>query len=151
MPKTPLNTRLMYVEAYVNDKPTKAMVDKGATHNHLCGWGKETKAPYIQGRSMAYGSQFCYQATLRYCSMRGYPTYWHLGRKDGLYSGTDARLQRCVRDGLPMLGKDSATILPMFHDILEKETPFLVFMVTKGMLITLLLSAMQVKKGLKKK
>ena len=72
--KTPLNTGLMYVGAYVNDKPIKAMVDKGVTHNRLCGGGKETKAPYIQGRSMAYGSQFCYQATLR-CSMRGYPTY----------------------------------------------------------------------------
>ena len=50
-----------------------------------------------------------------------------------------------------MLGKDSATILPMFHNILEKETPSVVPMVTKGMLKTLLLSAMQVKKGLKKK
>ena len=99
---------------------------------------------------MAYGSQFYYQATLR-CSMRGYPTYWHLGRQDGLYSGTNAQLQRCVRDGLPMLGKDSATILSMFHDILEKETSFVVLIVTKGMLITLLLLAMQVKKGLKKK
>ncbi|KAL6312733.1 hypothetical protein AAG906_015145 [Vitis piasezkii] len=35
-------------------------------------------------------------------------------------------------DGLPMLGKDSVTILHMFHDILEKETPFVVPMVTKG-------------------
>ncbi|RVW97545.1 hypothetical protein CK203_046508 [Vitis vinifera] len=52
-------------------------------------------------------------------------------RQDGLYSGTDARLQRCVNDGLPMLGKDSATILPMFHNILEKETPSVVPMVTK--------------------
>ena len=50
-----------------------------------------------------------------------------------------------------MQGQDSVTILSMFHDILEKETPFIVLMVTKGMLITLLLSAMQVKKGLKKK
>ena len=35
--KTPLNTGLMYVGAYVNDKPIKAMVDKGVTHNRLCG------------------------------------------------------------------------------------------------------------------
>ena len=49
-----------------------------------------------------------------------------------------------------MLGKDSATILPMFHNILEKETPSVVPMVTKGMLKTLLLLDMQVKKGLKK-
>ena len=49
-----------------------------------------------------------------------------------------------------MQGQDSAIILSMFHDILEKETPFVVLMVTKGMLITLLLSDMQVKKGLKK-
>ncbi|RVW12519.1 hypothetical protein CK203_082471 [Vitis vinifera] len=35
-------------------------------------------------------------------------------------------------DGLPMQGQDSATILSMFHDILEKETPFIVLMVTKG-------------------
>nr|CAN76451.1 hypothetical protein VITISV_012442 [Vitis vinifera] len=55
-----------------------------------------------------------------------------LRKQDGLYSGTDARLQRCVNDGLPMLGKDSATILPMFHNILEKETPSVVPMVTKG-------------------
>ena len=150
MPKTPLNKGLMYVKAYVNDKLTEAMVDKGAIHNRICGWGKETKVPCIQGRSMAYGSQFCYQATLR-CSMGGYPTYWHLGKQDGLYSGIDGWLQCCVRDGLPMQGQDSATILSMFHDILEKETPFIVLMVTKGMLITLLLSAMQVKKGLKKK
>ena len=51
----------------------------------------------------------------------------------------DGWLQRCVRDGLPMQGQDSAIILSMFHDILEKETPFVVLMVTKGMLITLLL------------
>ena len=37
VPKTPLNKGLMYVKAYVNDKPTEAMVDKGAIHNRLCG------------------------------------------------------------------------------------------------------------------
>ncbi|RVW29070.1 hypothetical protein CK203_091604 [Vitis vinifera] len=37
-----------------------------------------------------------------------------------------------LRDGLPMQGQDSVTILSMFHDILEKETPFVVLMVTKG-------------------
>ena len=83
--------------------------------------------------------------------MGGYPTYWHLGRQDGLYSGIDGWLQCCVRDGLPIQGQDSVTILSMFHDIFEKETPFVVLMVTKGMLITLLLSTMQVKKGSKKK
>ena len=49
-----------------------------------------------------------------------------------------------------MQGRDSATIIPMFHDILENETPSVVPMVTKGMLKTLLLLDMQVKKGLKK-
>nr|CAN68455.1 hypothetical protein VITISV_043523 [Vitis vinifera] len=41
-------------------------------------------------------------------------------------------LNKGLIDGLPMQGQDSVTILSMFHDILEKETPFVVLMVTKG-------------------
>ncbi|KAL6312710.1 hypothetical protein AAG906_024668 [Vitis piasezkii] len=53
--------------------------------------------------------------------------------------GTKLRVYRVIGntyrdswDGLPTQGQDSATILSMFHDILEKETPFVVLMVTKG-------------------
>nr|CAN80683.1 hypothetical protein VITISV_006098 [Vitis vinifera] len=53
--------------------------------------------------------------------------------------GTKLRVYRVIGntyrdswDGLPMQGQDSATILSMFHDILDKETPFVVLMVTKG-------------------
>ena len=35
MPKTPQNKGLMYVEALVNRKATKALVDTGATHNFV--------------------------------------------------------------------------------------------------------------------
>ena len=35
MPKTPQSKGLMYVEALVNGKATKALVDTGATHNFV--------------------------------------------------------------------------------------------------------------------
>ena len=35
MPKTPQSKELMYVEALVNGKATKALVDTGATHNFV--------------------------------------------------------------------------------------------------------------------
>ncbi|RVW84955.1 hypothetical protein CK203_039566 [Vitis vinifera] len=35
VPKTPQNKGLMYMEAHVNSKPTKAMVETGATHNFV--------------------------------------------------------------------------------------------------------------------
>ena len=35
MPKTPQSKELMYVEALVNKKGTKALVDTGATHNFV--------------------------------------------------------------------------------------------------------------------
>ena len=35
VPKTPQTKGLMYVEAHVNDKPTKAMMDTAAIHNFV--------------------------------------------------------------------------------------------------------------------
>ena len=35
MPKMPQSKRLMYVEALVNEKATKALVDTGVTHNFV--------------------------------------------------------------------------------------------------------------------
>ena len=41
VPKTPLSKGLMYVEALVNGKATKALVDTGVTHNFVS--SSETK------------------------------------------------------------------------------------------------------------
>ena len=63
MPKTPQIKGLMYVEALVNGKATKALVDTGATHNFVSeDEARRLGTPSIQGRRMAQGNQFSCQA-----------------------------------------------------------------------------------------
>ena len=45
VPKTPQTKGLMYVEAHVNDKPTKAMMDTDAAHNFV--FVEEAKRPKL--------------------------------------------------------------------------------------------------------
>ena len=46
VPKTPQSKRLMYVEALINGKATKALVDTGATHTFVS--ENETKRLELQ-------------------------------------------------------------------------------------------------------
>ena len=89
MPKTSQSKWLMYVEALVNGKDTKALVDTGATHNFVS--EDEARAPSIKGRRMAQGNQFSCQAITRSSSWGDY-VHHILGRKGRLHSGTYGRL-----------------------------------------------------------
>ncbi|RVW20135.1 hypothetical protein CK203_114225 [Vitis vinifera] len=73
------------------------------------------------------------------------------GKKGRLHSGTHGRLQDGARNGLPTEGQGRATTFLRSMAILEEEKPCMVPTVTEGMLKTPMLSAMQVKKGLKGK
>ncbi|RVX23302.1 Transposon Ty3-I Gag-Pol polyprotein [Vitis vinifera] len=121
MPKTPQSKGLMYVEALVNGKATKALVDTGATHNFVS-----------EDEARDWSSK-------------------HPRKEDDSRHSTHGRLQDGAR--MDFLQKVKAMLLPFLRSmaILKEEKPCMVPTVTEGTLKTPMLSAMQVKKGLKRK
>ncbi|RVW27175.1 Retrovirus-related Pol polyprotein from transposon 17.6 [Vitis vinifera] len=119
MPKMPQSKGLMYVEALVNGKATKALVDTGATHNFV----SEDEARRLELQASKEGGWL--KASIQ-------PPSHHM------------------ENGLPTEGQ--AVPLPFLRSmaILEEEKPCMVPTVTEGTLKTPMLSAMQVKKGLKR-
>ncbi|KAL6312910.1 hypothetical protein AAG906_016058 [Vitis piasezkii] len=111
MPKMTQSKGLMYVEALVNGKATKALVDIGATHNFV----SEEEARRLE---------------LQASKERGCSSWviMHIGSWEG---------------------RVDFTVAPM-DDFKMEEKPCMVPTVTEGTLKTPMLSAMQVKKGLKR-
>ncbi|KAL6323857.1 hypothetical protein AAG906_005853 [Vitis piasezkii] len=114
-----LSKGLMYVEALVNGKATKALVDTGATHNFV----SEAEAKRLELQA---------------------------SKEEGwlkVVNSTVKPLHGVAR------GKVKAVSLPFLRSmaILEEEKPCMVPTVTEGTPKTPMLSALQVKKGLKRK
>ncbi|RVW71430.1 Retrovirus-related Pol polyprotein from transposon 17.6 [Vitis vinifera] len=114
MPKTPQSKGLMYVEAFVNGKATKALVDTGATHNFV----SEDEARRLE-----------------------------------LQASKEGGWLKAVNSAAKPSHGVKAVPLPFLRSmaVLEEEKSCMVPTVTKGTLKTPMLSAMQVKKGLKRK
>ena len=115
MPRTPQSKGLMYVEALVNGKTTKALVDTSATHDFV----SEDEARRLElqasiGRRMAQGSQFSCQA-ITWSSSRDDYAHRLVERKGRLHSGTHGRLQDGTRDGFPTKGQGRATTFPTLN------------------------------------
>ncbi|RVW80094.1 hypothetical protein CK203_052415 [Vitis vinifera] len=105
VPKTPQSKGLMYVEALVNGKATKALMDTSATHNFVS--KDEVKRLELQA------------------SKEG-------GR---LHCGTHGLLRDGTRDGLPTEGQGYATTLPTHNGYPRGEKPCMVPTVTKRKII----------------
>ncbi|RVW98232.1 Retrovirus-related Pol polyprotein from transposon 17.6 [Vitis vinifera] len=115
----------------------------------LIGRGKKVGALSIQGRRMAQGSQFSAKPShgvARGVTMR--IGSWE-GRVDFIVAPMDDFKMVL---GMDFLQKVKAVPLPFLRSmaILEEEKPCMVTTVTEGTLKTPMLSAMQVKKGLKR-
>ena len=151
IPKTPQSKGLMYVEAIVNGKATKALVDTGATHNFVLeGEAKrlELQASKEGGWLKAVNSV----AKPSHGVARG--VIMHIGSWEGKVDFTVAPMDdfKMVL-GMDFLQKFKAVPLPFLRSmaILEEEKPCMVPTVTEGTPKTPMLSAMQIKKGLKRK
>ncbi|RVX07653.1 hypothetical protein CK203_021959 [Vitis vinifera] len=151
MPKTPQRKGLMYVEALVNGKATKALVDTGATHNFV----SEDEARRLELQVSKEGGW------LKAVNSAAKPSHgvarrvtMHIGSWEGRVDFTVAPMDdfKMVL-GMDFLQKVKAVPLPFLRimAILEEEKPCMVPTVTEGTLKTPMLSAMQVKKGLKRK
>nr|CAN77324.1 hypothetical protein VITISV_012650 [Vitis vinifera] len=154
MPKMPQSKELMYVEALVNGKATKALVDTGVTsvtHNFVL--EDETKRLELQASKEG--------GWLKAVNSAAKPSHgvargvaMHIGSWEGMVDFTVAPMDdfKMVL-GMDFLQKVKAVPLPFLCSmvILEEEKPCMVPTVTKGTLKTPMLSAMQVKKGLKRK
>ncbi|RVX03349.1 hypothetical protein CK203_019916 [Vitis vinifera] len=150
MPKTPQSKGLMYVEALVNGKATKALVDTGATHNFV----SEDEARRLELQASKEGGW------LKAVNSAAKPSHgvargvtMHIGSWEGRVDFTVAPMDdfKMVL-GMDFLQKVKAVPLPFLRSmaILEEEKPCMVPTVTEGTLKTPMLSAMQVKKGLKR-
>ncbi|RVW57490.1 hypothetical protein CK203_078826 [Vitis vinifera] len=83
-------------------------------------------------------------------SSRGDYAHWLVGRKGRLHSGTHGRLQDGARNGFPTEGQGRATTFPTLNGYPRGGEAVHGPTVTEGTLKTPMLSAMQVKKGLKR-
>ncbi|RVW72185.1 hypothetical protein CK203_059524 [Vitis vinifera] len=117
MPKTPQSKGLMYVEALVNGKATKALVDTGVTHNFV----SEDEARRLELQASKEGGW------LKAVNSAAKPSH-------GVVRGVKVV-------PLPFLRSMA---------ILEEEKSCMVPTVNEGTLKIPMLSAMQVKKGLKR-
>ncbi|RVW75349.1 hypothetical protein CK203_010321 [Vitis vinifera] len=87
MPKTPQSKGLMYVEALVNGKATKALVDTGATHNFV----SEDEARRLELQASKEGGWLKAvnsAAKPSHGVARGDYAHRLVGRKGRLHSGT---------------------------------------------------------------
>ncbi|RVW96756.1 hypothetical protein CK203_026068 [Vitis vinifera] len=150
MPKTPQSKGLMYVEALVNGKATKALVDTGATHNFV----SEDEARRLDLQASKEGGW------LKAVNSAAKPSHgvargvtMHIGSWEGRVDFTVAPMDdfKMVL-GMDFLQKVKAMPLPFLYSmaILEEEKSCMVPTVTEGTLKTPMLSTMQVKKGLKR-
>nr|CAN67852.1 hypothetical protein VITISV_020215 [Vitis vinifera] len=129
MPKTPQSKGLMYVEAFVNGKATKALVDTGATHNFV----SEDEARRLELQASKEGGW------LKAVNLAAKPSH-------GVVRGMTMHIGSWER-------RVKAVPLPFLRSmaVLEEEKSCMVPTVTKGTLKIPMLSATQVKKGLKRK
>ncbi|RVW61382.1 Transposon Ty3-I Gag-Pol polyprotein [Vitis vinifera] len=151
MLKTPQSKGLMYVEALVNGKATKALVDTGATHNFV----SEDEAKRLEFQASKEGGW------LKAVNLAAKPSHgvarkvtMHIGSWEGRVDFTVAPMDDFkIMLGMDFLLKVKVVTLPFLRSmvILEEEKPCMVPTVTEGTLKTPMLSAMQVKKGLKRK
>ncbi|RVW44493.1 Retrovirus-related Pol polyprotein from transposon 17.6 [Vitis vinifera] len=150
MPKMPQSKGLMYVEALVNGKATKALVDTGATHNFV----SEDEARRLELQASKEGGW------LKAVNSAAKPSHgvargvtMHIGSWEGRVDFTVAPMDdfKMVL-GMDFLQKVKAVPLPFLRSmaILEEEKLFMVPTVNEGTLKTPMLSVMQVKKGLKR-
>ncbi|RVW50369.1 RNA-directed DNA polymerase-like [Vitis vinifera] len=150
MPKTPQSKGLMYVEALVNGKATKALVDTGAIHNFV----SEDEARRLELQASKEGGW------LKAVNSAAKPSHgvargvtMHIGSWERRVDFTVAPMDdfKMVL-GMDFLQKVKAVPLPFLRSmaILEEEKPCMVPTVTEGTPKTPMLSAMQVKKGLKR-
>ncbi|RVW38679.1 Transposon Ty3-I Gag-Pol polyprotein [Vitis vinifera] len=141
----------MYVEAVVNGKATKALVDTGATHNFV----SEGEAKRLELQASKEGGW------LKAVNSAAKPSHgvargviMHIGSWEGKVDFTVAPMDdfKMVL-GMDFLQKVKAVPLPFLRSmaILEEEKPCMVPTVTEGTPKTPMLSAMQIKKGLKRK
>ncbi len=148
--KTHGDQGLMFVEMCVNGKPTRALVDTGATHNFVSveeakrlglkptketGWLKAVNSEAKPLHGMARGVDM------------------QIGSWSGKIDLTVAPMDDFqVVLGMDFLGKVKAVPLPYLRSvaILEEKTPCVVKATSNGGFKTPVLSAMQVKKGFKK-
>ena len=151
IPKTPQSKGLMYVEAVVNGKATKALVDTGATHNFV----SEGEAKRLELQASKEGGW------LKAVNSAAKPSHgvarrvtMHIGSWEGRVDFTVAPMDdfKMVL-GMDFLQKVKVVPLPFLRSmaILEEEKPCMVPTVTEGTPKTPMLSAMQIKKGLKRK
>ena len=151
MPKMPQSKGLIYVEALVNGKATKALVDTGAAHNFVSedeARGLELQASKEEGWLKAVNSAAKpSHGVARRVTM-------HIGSWEGRVDFTVAPMddfKMVLR--MDFLQKVKTVPLPFLRSmtILEEEKPCMVPTVIEGTLKTPMLLAMQFKKGLKRK
>ncbi|RVW96014.1 RNA-directed DNA polymerase-like [Vitis vinifera] len=151
MPKTPQSKGLMYVEALVNGKATKALVDTGAIHNFV----SEDEAKRLELQASKKGGWLkAVNSTAKPSHGVARGVTMHIGSWKGRVNFTVAPMddfKMVLR--MDFLQKAKAVPLPFLRlmAILEEEKSCMVHTVTEGTLKTPMLSAMQVKKGLKRK
>ena len=152
VPKMPQSKELMYVEALVNGKATKALMDTGATYNFV----SEDEAKRLELQASKEG------AWLKAVNSAAKPSHgvarkvtMHIGSWEGRVDFTVAPMDdfKMVL-GMDFLQKVKAVPLPFLPSmaILEEEKLCMVVpTVTESTPKTSMLSAMQVKKRLKRK
>ncbi|RVW77234.1 hypothetical protein CK203_043340 [Vitis vinifera] len=151
VPKTPQSKGLMYVETLVNRKATKALVNTGATHNFVS--EDEVKRLKLQASKVEGCLKAVNSATKSSHGVaRG--VAMHIGSWEGRVDVTIALMDdfKMVL-GMDFLQKVKVVPLPFLRSmaILEEEKPCMVPTVIEGSPKTPMISAMQVKKGLKRK
>ena len=151
VPKTPQSKRSMYVEALENGKATKTLVDIGATHNLVS--EDETKKLELQA-SKEGGWLKAVNSTAKPSHGVARVVTMHIGSWKGRVDFTVAPMD----DFKMVLGMDfleKVKVVPLLFlrsmAILEEEKPCMIPTVIEGSPKTPMLSAMQVKKRLKRK
>ncbi|WKA10666.1 hypothetical protein VitviT2T_028228 [Vitis vinifera] len=137
MPKTTQSKGLMYVEALVNGKATKALVDTGATHNFV----SEDEAKRLELQASKEGGWLKAVNSAAKAShgvARG--VTMHIGSWEGRVDLTVAPMDdfKMVL-GMDLLQKVKVVPLPFLRSmaILEEEKPCMVLTVIEGTLKTL--------------
>ena len=151
VPKMPQSKGLMYVEAFINGKATKALVDTNATYNFV----SEDESKRLEFQASKEGGW------LKAINSAAKPSHgiargvtMHIGSWEGRVDFIGAPMENFKM----VLGMDflqRVKVVPLFFllsmAILEKEKPCMVPTLTEGTLKTPMLSAIQVKKGLQRK
>ena len=142
VPKTLQGKGLMYVEAFVNRKATKALVDTSATHNFVL----EDEAKRLELQASKEGGW------LKAVNLVAKPSHevargvdMHIGSWEGWVNFTVAPMDEFKMVlGMDFLRKVKAVPLPFLRSmaILEEENPCIVPTVTEGSPKTLVLLAM---------